>query len=64
MNGAGRAGASGGPRATGTRSEPMSEPSRAGTPRVTRMQVIPVAGRDSMLLNPVARTRRTSRATW
>ncbi|HDR9807956.1 TPA: glucarate dehydratase, partial [Burkholderia cenocepacia] len=29
----------------------MSEPSRAGTPRVTRMQVIPVAGRDSMLLN-------------
>ena len=51
MNGAGRAGASGGPRATGTRSEPMSEPSRAGTPRVTRMQVIPVAGRDSMLLN-------------
>ncbi|HIH2753158.1 TPA: glucarate dehydratase, partial [Burkholderia lata] len=29
----------------------MSESSRAGTPRVTRMQVIPVAGRDSMLLN-------------
>ncbi|AOR69457.1 glucarate dehydratase [Burkholderia stabilis] len=29
----------------------MSEASRAGTPRVTRMQVIPVAGRDSMLLN-------------
>lgn len=29
----------------------MSEARHAGTPRVTRMQVIPVAGRDSMLLN-------------
>lgn len=29
----------------------MSESRDAGTPRVTRMQVIPVAGRDSMLLN-------------
>ncbi|CAB3973746.1 glucarate dehydratase [Burkholderia cenocepacia] len=29
----------------------MSDSRRAGTPHVTRMQVIPVAGRDSMLLN-------------
>ncbi|WP_333975267.1 enolase C-terminal domain-like protein [Burkholderia cepacia] len=29
----------------------MSESRHAGTPRVTRMRVIPVAGRDSMLLN-------------
>jgi glucarate dehydratase len=29
----------------------MSEARHTGTPRVTRMRVIPVAGRDSMLLN-------------
>lgn len=32
----------------------------SSTPIVTAMQVIPVAGHDSMLMNLMARTRRTS----
>ena len=34
-----------------TQVSPVSPPASAQTPRITRVQVIPVAGQDSMLLN-------------
>ena len=37
----------------------MYEASRNSTPQIVEMQVIPVAGQDSMLLNPVSYTHLT-----